>query len=83
MQEKRMVKAIHSWKPISKRQTGRPKMRWEDYVKKDIHRLKVPNWKTLVQDRKRLKWLRRQKFCTKSCGDVLRRRGRRRRRFSR
>ena len=28
MQEKRMVKAIHSWKPISKRPTGRPKIRF-------------------------------------------------------
>ena len=54
MQETRMVKAIYSWKPISKRPTGRPKIRWED-VKKDIQRLKVPNWKTLVQDRRRWK----------------------------
>jgi hypothetical protein len=34
MPETRMVKAIHSWKPISKRPTGRPKTRWEDDVKK-------------------------------------------------
>jgi len=27
MQETRIVKAIHSWKPISKRPTGRPKIR--------------------------------------------------------
>jgi len=53
MQETRMVKAIHSWKPISKQLTGRPKIRWEDYVKKDIQMLKVPNWKTFVQDRRR------------------------------
>jgi hypothetical protein len=32
--------------------TGRPKTRWEDDVKKDIQKLKVPNWRTLVQDRK-------------------------------
>jgi hypothetical protein len=36
MPETRMVKAMHSWKPISKRPTGRPKTRWEDDVKKDI-----------------------------------------------
>jgi len=53
MQETRMVKAIQSWKPISKRPTARPKIRWEDDVKKDIQRLKVPNWKILVQDRRR------------------------------
>ena len=34
MQETRMVKAIHAWKPISKRPMGRPKKRWEDDVKK-------------------------------------------------
>ena len=36
MQEIRMVKAIHSWKHISKRPKGRPKIRWEDDVKIDI-----------------------------------------------
>jgi len=55
MQETRMVKAIHSWKPISKRAMGRPKIRWEDDVKKDIQTLKVPNWKIFVQDRRRWK----------------------------
>jgi hypothetical protein len=55
--ETRMVKAIHSWKPISKRPTGRPKTRWEDEVKKDIQKLKVPNWRTIVQDRRRWKEL--------------------------
>ena len=55
MQERRMVKAIHSCKPISKRPTGRPKIRWEEDVKKDIQKLKVPNWKTFVQDRRRWK----------------------------
>jgi len=55
MQETRMVKAIHARILISKRPMGRPKVRWEDNVKKDIQRLKVPNWKTLVQDRRRWK----------------------------
>jgi hypothetical protein len=57
MQETRMVKAIHSWKPISRRPIGRQKIRWEDDVRKDIQKLKVPNWKILVQDRKRWKGL--------------------------
>ena len=55
MQETRMVKAIHSWKSISKRPTGEPKIHWEDDVKKDIQKLKVPKWKTFVQDRRRWK----------------------------
>jgi hypothetical protein len=57
MLETRMVKAIHSWKPILKRPTGRPKARWEDDVKKDIQKLIVPDWKTLVRDRRRWKEL--------------------------
>jgi hypothetical protein len=57
MPETRMVKAVHSWKPISKRPKGRPKIRWEDDVKKDTQKLKVPNWRTLVQDRRRWKEL--------------------------
>jgi len=52
MQETRMVKAIYSWNPISKRPTGIPKIPWDDDVKKYIQRSKVPNWKTLVQDRR-------------------------------
>jgi len=50
-----MVKTIHAWKSISKRPMERPNIRWEDDVKKDIQRLKVPKWKTLVQDRRRWK----------------------------
>jgi hypothetical protein len=57
MQETRMVKAIHSWKPISKRPTGRLNTRLEDNVTKDTQKLKVPNWRTLVQDRRRWKEL--------------------------
>ena len=57
MQETRMVKAIYSWKPISRGPIGRPKIRWEGDVRKDIQKLKVPNWKTHVQDRRRWKEL--------------------------
>jgi len=35
MQDTRLVKAIHAWKPISKRPMGRPKIRWQNDVKKD------------------------------------------------
>jgi len=57
MQGMRMVKAIYSSKPISRRPIGRPKARWVDDVRKDIQKLKVPNWKTLAQDRRRWKEL--------------------------
>jgi len=49
MQDTRIVKAIHAWKPISNRPMERPKIRWEDDVKKYIQRLKEPHWETLVQ----------------------------------
>jgi len=52
-----MVKAIYSWKPISRRPIGRPKTRWLDDVRKDIQKLKVPNCKTLAEDRRRRKEL--------------------------
>ena len=57
MQGTRMVKAIYSWKPISRRPTGGPKTRWGDDVRKDIEKIKVPNWKTLAQVRRRWKEL--------------------------
>ena len=57
MQDTRMVKAIYSWKPISRRPIGRPKTRWVDDARKDIQKLKVPNWKTLAQDRGKWKEL--------------------------
>jgi hypothetical protein len=48
----RMVKAIYSWKPISRRPIGRPKIHWGDDVRKDIQKINIPNWKTLAQDRR-------------------------------
>jgi hypothetical protein len=52
-----MVKAIYSSKPISRRPIGRSKIRWGDDVRKDIQKIKAPNWKSLVQDRRRWKEL--------------------------
>jgi len=52
MQGTRMVKAIYSWKPNSRRPIGRSKTRWVNDVRKDIQKLKVPNWKTFAQDRR-------------------------------
>jgi hypothetical protein len=48
----RMVKAMYTWKPMSRRPIGGPKTCWVD-VRKNIQKLKVPNWKTLAQDRGR------------------------------
>jgi len=57
MQDTRMVKAVYSWKPISRSPIGRPKTRWVDDTRKDIQKLKVPKWKTLAQDRGKWKEL--------------------------
>jgi hypothetical protein len=57
MQGTGMAKAIYCWKPISRRPIGRPNICWLDDVRKDIQKLKVPNWKTLAQDRRRWKEL--------------------------
>lgn len=36
---------------VGKRPLKRPKMRWEDTVKKDMEALGEPNWKILVFNR--------------------------------
>jgi hypothetical protein len=51
MQTNRSVKSLYSWKPLSTRPVGRQKIRWEEDVKADIKKMKVPNWKITVQDR--------------------------------
>ena len=42
---------------MSRRPTGKPNTCWGDDVRKDIQKIKVPNWKTLAQDRRRWKEL--------------------------
>ena len=49
------VKKIKRWKPIAKRPTGRPKLRWEDDILEDIKNMKVHNLKKVAQDRERWK----------------------------
>jgi hypothetical protein len=49
MQGTIMVKTIYCWKPMSRRPIRRPKTRWVDDIRKDIQKLKVPNWKTVAK----------------------------------
>ena len=49
------VQKIKRWKPMSKRPTGRPKIRWEDDVLEDIKNMNVRNWKNVAQNRDRWK----------------------------
>jgi hypothetical protein len=53
----RSVKSLYSWKPLGARPVGRPKTRWEDDVKADIKKMKVPDWKITFQDRTKWKVL--------------------------
>jgi hypothetical protein len=40
---------------MSKRPTGRPKLRWEDDVLEDVKSMNVGNWKNVAQKRDRWK----------------------------
>jgi len=51
MAEDNIVQKIKRWKPMSKRQIGRPKTCWEDGVLEDIKSIIVGNWKKIVQNR--------------------------------
>ena len=55
MTEDNNVKKIKRWKPMSKRPTGRPKLRWEDDVLEDMKSMNVRNWKNVTQNRNRWK----------------------------
>ena len=51
MAEDNIVQRIKRWKPMSKRQIGRPKTRWGDDVLEDIKNMNVRNWKKVAQNR--------------------------------
>ena len=51
MSEDNIVQRIKSWKPLSKRQIGRPKTRWEDDVLEDMKNMNVRNWEKVAQNR--------------------------------
>ncbi|PSN40801.1 hypothetical protein C0J52_23254, partial [Blattella germanica] len=55
MQEDRITKRMYKWKTIASRTSGRPKNRWEDDIMNDIKRLKINNWISEVQNRKKWK----------------------------
>jgi hypothetical protein len=55
MTEENIEQKIKRWKPMSKRQIGSPKTRWEDDILGDIRRMNVNNWKKVAQDRGRWK----------------------------
>jgi hypothetical protein len=67
-----MVKVIYSWKPVSRRPIGRPKIRWEDDVRKYIQKLKCQIGRTLSRiEEDGRNWLKRPKLCIKSCTAII------------
>jgi hypothetical protein len=55
MNGERVAKTIYKWKPYATRPKGRPRVRWEDYVRKDLRKMGVNNWKQRTQERKKWK----------------------------
>jgi hypothetical protein len=51
MAEDNIVQKIKRWKPVSKRQIGRPKTCWEDDVLEDMKSINISNWKKVAQNR--------------------------------
>jgi hypothetical protein len=55
MNGERVAKTIYKWKPYAKRPKGRPRVRWEDDVRKELRKMGVNNWKQRTQERKKWK----------------------------
>jgi len=53
--ESSIVKRIHKWKPFTGRPDGRPKSRWDDYVRNNLKKMKLVKWAEQVQDRSKWK----------------------------
>jgi hypothetical protein len=51
MSKEREITRIYKWKPFASRPIGRPKNRREDDVRKDLHTMKIKNWKKGVLNR--------------------------------
>jgi len=51
MTNERVAKTIYKWKPYATRPKGRPRVRWED----DVRKMGVNNWKQTTQERKKRK----------------------------
>jgi hypothetical protein len=51
MPQEREATRIYKWKPLASRPIGRPKIRWEDDIRKDLQTVRIENWKKSVLDR--------------------------------
>jgi hypothetical protein len=48
MPREREVTRMYNWKPFASRPIGRPKIRWEDDMRKDLQTMRIKNWKKSV-----------------------------------
>jgi hypothetical protein len=55
MPQEREVTRNYKWKPFTSRPIGRPDIRWEDDIRKDLQTMRIKNWKKSVLDRDSLK----------------------------
>jgi hypothetical protein len=51
MPDTQTIKKMFNWKLLTKRSQGRPKYKWEVYIKQDICQMKIKNWIACIQDR--------------------------------
>jgi hypothetical protein len=51
MPHEREVARIYKWKPLTSRPIGRPKIRWEDDIRKDLQTMRIKNWKKQLLDK--------------------------------
>jgi len=54
MPDNSMVKEVYEWSPALRRSLGRPKNRWEGYVKSDIN-MKITNWRDCIRNQPKWK----------------------------
>jgi hypothetical protein len=51
MTNHRIAEKLYEWKPMYKRAAGRPRTRWENYVKEDLRIMTINNWTKGILDR--------------------------------
>jgi hypothetical protein len=56
MPDNSVVKKVYEWSPALTRSLGRPKIRWEDDVKRNRTRMKITNRKDCI--RNLIKWMK-------------------------
>jgi hypothetical protein len=52
-----MINKVYEWTPMSTRSLGRPKNRWENYVKNYIKDMRINSWKDCIRNRPKWKEL--------------------------